>query len=222
LPSSTFGRPPLTPQTLPHPSVHVTVEGRRAEVGGVSTQRFVRTLTGRSWVFGIKFRPAMFAGLLGAPLSSITDRTLTIGTVFGARGVSFARQLADDEFSAGVQRAEAFLCPLLHDDDPLASRVRDLVELAAVDRSLVTVEQLAARAGVTKRTLQRQFDRLVGVSPKWVLQRYRLHEANERLKKEPNTDLADLALELGYVDQPHFARDFKSVVGVSPGAYAKR
>jgi AraC-like DNA-binding protein len=54
-----------------------------------------------------------------------------------------------------------------------------------------------------------------------VLQRYRLHEANERLKAEPRTSLVELALELGYVDQPHFVRDFKAVVGVTPGSYAR-
>jgi len=35
------------------------------------------------------------------------------------------------------------------------------------------------------------------------------------------TSLVELALELGYVDQPHFVRDFKAVVGVTPGSYAR-
>jgi AraC-like DNA-binding protein len=32
--------------------------------------------------------------------------------------------------------------------------------------------------------------------------------------------LADLAAALGYTDQAHLARDFKSVVGKSPSAFA--
>ncbi|MCP3138644.1 AraC family transcriptional regulator [Pyxidicoccus sp. QH1ED-7-1] len=33
--------------------------------------------------------------------------------------------------------------------------------------------------------------------------------------------MADLALRLGYFDQSHFIRDFKAVVGRSPGRYVE-
>ena len=72
------------------------------------------------------------------------------------------------------------------------------------------------------RTLQRLFDKYVGVSPKWVVQRYRLHEAAEQLAAGSTTSQADLAIALGYSDQAHFNRDFKAVVGTSPGEYARR
>ena len=68
----------------------------------------------------------------------------------------------------------------------------------------------------------RQFTRYVGVSPKWVIQRYRLHEALERLERGAEVDRVELALTLGYFDQAHFVRDFKRFVGVSPGDYARR
>lgn len=212
------GQPDLEPQTLPHPSVHVIIEGGKHEVSGVFTRRFVRALTGRGWVFGIKFRPAMFEALLGAPVSTLANRTVPLAEVFGPEGVTFARALAKGE---RISLTEAFFLPRLRQVDPDARRVRDVVERAAVDRSLLKVEQLASLAGVTVRTLERQFRRYVGVRPKWVLQRYRLHEAHERLKAEPHLELADLAAELGYVDQPHFVRDFKALVGVTPGAYAR-
>ena len=51
----------------------------------------------------------------------------------------------------------------------------------------------------------------------------RLHEAAERIgQAQPSAGYADLALELGYSDQAHFVRDFKAIVGVTPGAYARR
>jgi len=65
------------------------------------------------------------------------------------------------------------------------------------------------------------FDDYVGVSPKWVIQRYRLHEAAERIARGGVEDFADLALELGYADQAHFIRDFKKLVGRSPAEYAR-
>jgi AraC-like DNA-binding protein len=82
------------------------------------------------------------------------------------------------------------------------------------------VADVAARHGVSVRTLQRLFRRHVGVSPKWVLQRYRLHEAAERMAAGEATDLASLAQDLGYFDQAHFGNDFRRYVGVPPSAYA--
>jgi AraC-like DNA-binding protein len=88
------------------------------------------------------------------------------------------------------------------------------------DRSVLRVEDLVVRWELPKRTLQRLFARYVGVTPKWVIQRYRLHEAAERLAS-PGTSQSQLATELGYSDQAHFIRDFRAIVGMSPAAYAR-
>jgi AraC-like DNA-binding protein len=213
------GREPLQAQTLPHPSVHVVIEGAKHEVSGVATRRFTRGLEGQGQVFGIKFRPAMFHALLGAPVSTLANRVVPIGEVFGRAGVRFGKAI--ESSSDPIPLAEAFFLERRREVEPLALTLRDLVERAAVDREWVKVDQLAAASGFSVRKLQRSFREYVGVGPKWVLQRYRIHEANERLKADPHLDLADLAAELGYVDQPHFVRDFKVLVGVTPGAYAK-
>jgi AraC-like DNA-binding protein len=75
---------------------------------------------------------------------------------------------------------------------------------------------VAEALGVEVRSLQRVFRRYVGVSPKWVIRRYRLHEAAERLKDPRPAALAELATSLGYADQAHFAREFKQVIGQTP------
>ena len=71
------------------------------------------------------------------------------------------------------------------------------------------------------RTLQRLFARYVGVSPKWVLRRYRLHEAAAALAREQDRPWAEVAAELGYFDQSHFIRDFTAAIGLTPVAYAQ-
>jgi AraC-like DNA-binding protein len=81
------------------------------------------------------------------------------------------------------------------------------------------VAEVAARHHVSERTLQRLFAAYVGIGPKWVLQRYRLHEAVEQLQARREIDWARLALELGYYDQAHFTRDFRSLVGRTPAQY---
>lgn len=69
------------------------------------------------------------------------------------------------------------------------------------------------------RALQRLFSDYVGVSPKWVIRRLRLHQAAFRLASAEAFDLARLAQELGYFDQAHFTRDFTNLVGRPPAQY---
>jgi AraC-like DNA-binding protein len=92
------------------------------------------------------------------------------------------------------------------------------------EHALSRVEDVAGRHGLSVRALQRLFRRFVGVGPKWVLQRYRLHDAVNAIDSDPGvmTDLAGLAASLGWSDQSHFTRDFTAAVGVSPHAYAAR
>lgn len=68
--------------------------------------------------------------------------------------------------------------------------------------------------------MQRLLRRYLGLTPKWLIQRRRLHEALDRLKHE-DRPLAELAGDLGYTDQAHFSRDFRRVTGYSPGAFAR-
>lgn len=82
------------------------------------------------------------------------------------------------------------------------------------------VEDLAAEHHVAARTLQRLFRRYVGVSPKWVLKRLRIHQAAEQLAASAPPSWTELALDLGYYDHAHFIRDFRLVVGRSPARYA--
>jgi AraC-like DNA-binding protein len=215
---------PRTAETLPHPTVHIVFDStaRAGEVTGVQTKRFVCTLAGRGRVFGIKFRPATFEALYGRPMAQIRDKTVSITEALGALGEELSAAVYPDlGFDAAIDRAEAVLGPRLGPLPPPNATVRDLVERMATDQTILRVEQAAAIAGVEARTLERWFRRLVGVSPKWVIRRYRLLEAVERLKATDGATIAALSAELGYFDQSHFVRDFKAVIGQPPAAFLR-
>jgi len=127
---------------------------------------------------------------------------------------------ADDavmtEAAAGLLRG---LCPA---EDPVAGQVAELAELITSDQGLCRVAQLAEVSGLTERRLQRMFADYVGVSPKWVMRRARLHEAALRAEAggAAAVNWAALAAELGYADQAHLTRDFTATIGVPPTRYA--
>jgi AraC-like DNA-binding protein len=210
---------PYTQELLAHPTINLAVEPAFAGVYGIRTGRDRKTIDGTGRVVGVKFRPGAFQPFFGGSVHRLTNRVVEVATVFGPAGDALAdavRAQVDEPFAV----MEDFLRDRLPAPDPnldvLAAICRTMLE----DPAVVRVGELAARHAMSPRTLQRLFRRYVGVSPKWVLQRYRLHEAAERIAEGLDGGWAATALELGYVDQAHFIRDFKALVGATPARYA--
>jgi AraC-like DNA-binding protein len=209
-------------ETLAHPSVHLIFQTGTSRVTGPMRARFSRLLDGKDRIFAVKFRPGGFRPFVRFPVSRLADTTLSIRQVFGPKGNEVDRAvLAEPTDSARISVVEEFLRARRPAVDGNVSRVAEMVSGVVRHRDIRRVRDLAARYQLNTRTLERLFAHYVGVSPKWVIQRYRLHEAAERLAPGAPILLADLALELGYTDQSHFARDFKAMVGFSPAAYAR-
>lgn len=102
--------------------------------------------------------------------------------------------------------------------DEEGALVNAIVDAVEGDPELLRVDQLAALFAVTERSLQRMKARRLGLTPRWLVQRRRLHEAADRLRRG-ETDLAGLAAFLGYADQAHLSRDFKAVTGETPATF---
>jgi AraC-like DNA-binding protein len=216
------GHGPHTQHTLSNASVHLVVQRGECRIQGVVTGRFTKVLEGEGRVFGVKFRPAGFRPFRGSRVSDLTDRSIPIREVFGAEGDALAEEILSlDDEARIVELLDAFFLERLPPVDPLVPTLNGIVARIVEDRTVTTVDRVVGLTGIGKRTLQRLFSQYVGVSPKWVIQRYRLHEAEERLAAGQPVDLATLALELGYYDQAHFARDFRAIVGRPPSSYGR-
>jgi len=212
---------PYVQETLPYPCVNLAVEHGRSGIFGVNTRRFQINLVGKGWVFGIKFRPGAFYPFYRAPVAALTDRAISLDAVFGTPGADFERRmLACASVDELIVCAEQFLTARLPPPDEHVALINTVVEQIAADRTITRVAEIADRIGFSQRTLQRLFGQYVGVSPKWVIQRYRLLEAADQLASNANIDLPGLAQALGYFDQAHFINDFRATVGSTPAAYA--
>src|ERR1700754_1515859 len=200
---------PYTQEIVTHPSVNMVFEPGRPMIPAVYTGRFKRKLVGSGHVIATKFRPGGFHPFHPVPAYTLTDTAIGVSDVF------------DELAPASIEEIEDGLRTHGWEDDP---RVDELVALHAAmlaEPSITRVEHLCAHAGYSKRTLQRLFREYIGVTPKWVLERIRLHEAAERMA-DGEHDWPSLALDLGYFDQAHFIKAFKAVVGRSPADYALR
>jgi AraC-like DNA-binding protein len=215
------GRPPQVQETLPHPNVHLVVEPGRADAWGVHTGRWTRVLEGRSSAFGIKFRPGAFRAVLGRSVASIANAWVPVADLFADDASRLQDLLACETDAAAADIASAFLRVRLPPADERTLLAGRIVDAVADDLDLHSADELARRFDMTLRALQRLFNDQVGVGPKWVINRYRMHEAVARVQAGQPVSWAALAQDLGYFDQAHFIADFRKLVGRTPGDYAK-
>ncbi|MGB6005708.1 MAG: helix-turn-helix transcriptional regulator [Ornithinimicrobium sp.] len=192
-------------------------------VTGVLTRRFDVTLQDSGWVFGIKFRPGGFASFTGASAKPLRDVRAAAPTGFPLAAVQALAQLGPslslEECAATTDAAFG------HDDrwpEPDYATVLDIISAMLNDRSLVRVAEVERRCGVARRRMQRLFEKYVGAPPKWVLARYRIHDAVSDLDAGYAGSLADLATHYGWFDQAHFTREFTELVGIPPSSYQQR
>jgi len=212
-----------TAQTLPYPSVNLSVTNTEADVTGLTRRCYYRHLRGAGYAVGARFRPGCFRPLLGRSVSELTDRHRPIAEVLGRETAELSRRVAaNDDPAHRVTLLADFLAADWPDPDPIAEQVAGLVESIAVDRGTTRVAQVAERAGLTVRSLQRLFAEYVGAGPKWVIQRCRLQDAAARVAAQDDLDWAELANELGFADQAHLTRAFTATIGVPPATYARQ
>ena len=203
LPAETFYRS----STLPHPACTLSVErgwvrdGVDALGGPVVVTGLLTSLT------GINARSLRDVPV--APPSAISSETVdALGALGPNLTADACRELADSALDA-LHRAP----------DPEYDAVLEVISMMLSDRTLTRVGHVEERCGIGSRRLQRLFARYIGVGPKWVLARYRIHDVVSDLDAGYTGSLADLAARYGWFDQAHFTREFTELVGVSPSAY---
>ncbi|MCZ4535263.1 helix-turn-helix domain-containing protein [Gordonia terrae] len=215
-------------RVLQYPVCLIVVSNTYARFYGVVTGLSETVLTGDGWAVGVMLTPGA-GGVLTGDVGEWTDRCAELSEVFGDRGADLERSVrsvmavepgVEATQRAATDRVEDWLRSYLPLDDD-GRLVNAVVEYVETDSSVVAVAQICERFHLTERSLQRLTRRRLGLTPKWLIQRRRLHEAAERLRDRSGT-LASLAAELSYADEAHFVRDFKTVTGMTPRTFSAR
>jgi AraC-like DNA-binding protein len=84
------------------------------------------------------------------------------------------------------------------------------------------VSEVAAASHATVRTLERKFKQSSGHTVKDVSALMRFEQVRNQLWLNPDINLAGLAHDLGYTDQPHLSKEFKRYSGSTPAAFARK
>lgn len=192
--------------------------------------------------------PAFLVGLLKKPLLFRSDGTVKIvATRFHAWGVlpfldiraatsdtlatTLGREWHDlaavveprvhaGDYEGAVSDVQDFLITRLLTTTFDPKQIQRAAQMLHYQKGQFRVAELADNCSLSIRQLQRQFNDVVGISPKSLARTIRFEEIRKRLMFHPDPSLTELAYEFGYADQAHFIHDFKGLAGRTPGEFA--
>lgn len=168
----------------------------------------------------IEFQPAGLFTLTGIHQKELTDQVLPLELI----STGLSRELGIlMEMAGTLGGLVAALDRLL-----LSGRLRagsgpfgPVLHEILLARGNVSVRRLSERSFYSERQLNRIFDEQAGMSIKSFSRLVRINHAI-RLLKDQRSSITYAADAAGFYDLPHFARDFKSVCGVTPMEYRRK
>ncbi|MCA9912954.1 MAG: helix-turn-helix transcriptional regulator [Anaerolineae bacterium] len=182
--------------------------------------------SGRVELLGVRFHEGGFYPFLGIPLSEVRNEIALLDAFNHPSLRRLHHQMSETASMQGRFRLlDQWLLKRLaqgKDRDPLIPETLKTLQHSENSLSLAEVVQPFA---ISQRQLERLFQQQVGVTPKQYLLLLRIDRARMLLRRthpETPVNLATLAADLGYYDQSHFIRQFRSVIGMTPNRYLKR
>lgn len=193
-----------------------------ARVNGVETVLNTRHLSGQGWAVAAMTTPGGLGAFVSGSVADLTDRVVPFDGVIDVDETGLLHRIAGepDQVARVEVLARALEAALIPERVATARQVAEVAQLAETDRSVRRLGDLSARTGIPSRTVQRLFTQYAGVSPTWVLRRYRLLDVAEAVRNGEQPVWADVAADLGYADQAHLVRDFRAATGQTPSRYA--
>jgi AraC-like DNA-binding protein len=166
-------------------------------------------------VVAVRFRPAGAAPFLRVAAHELTDRRVRLDDL----GLPWLRDRPLDPRLSCVAALATLERALLARLPAVSAPER---RVAAAVRALFgeappAVEPLARDLGISRQHLGRAFRDQVGVGPKLLARIARVQRAVRCLQGGQLSSLAQAAAAAGYFDEAHMDRDFRELVGVTPG-----
>jgi AraC-like DNA-binding protein len=193
----------------------------RADTGfliGPHDRPLINEPTGRTDVVGVVTTPIGCRAVLGVDPTAVRGRVVDLLAAWPAGRALRAELLGGGRPEHLLDRTEAVLTAGLDESDPGLDRCAAAV--AGLEAAPARpIGELAASLGVSHGHLDREFTRIVGLTPRTLARVLRVRRLLESLDVQGRIVWTQLAADLGWYDQSHLVRDVTRHTGVPPAAY---
>lgn len=189
-------------------------------LAGQITKFFFLENTGKTGVFGIKFKPTGLYQMFDFSMEKYNDKVVALNETNDA-GLKTIRQIlsGSNTHEDNILQLNSFFERLINTRQLAPGPVEHAVDAINKKKGMITVSELADISCLSERQFLNQFRRQVGLSPKFYARIIRLNYIF-KLINEKREKWSSLAYEAAFFDQAHFIKDFKKFTGDNPSQYA--
>jgi transcriptional regulator GlxA family with amidase domain len=133
-----------------------------------------------------------------------------------ARGKPFIRGICDILTCDRINDAgePAFLSDQA--DTQLPKNLKDIIGLMENNmEEMLSADEIASLVGITRRQIERQFQRYLGITPTRYYLELRLKRSHQLLT-QTQLSMSDISLACGFVSYPHFSKCYRQYFEVTP------
>jgi len=192
-------------------------------VGGLHSRPALIAHSGSGRGFGVDVSPLATRQLFGVPAGSLASVVVDLTDLWGSRVTCelYERLHAADAWSERFGVVDDVLGRVLSSREHvrLPAGVVEAWRCIIASRGRISVEDVAAHVGWSRRHLASRFSVEVGLTPKAFLRIVRFEYACELLLSSRQRSLAEVAVDAGYYDQSHLTREWSELAGCTPTAW---
>ena len=229
---------------VPHGRMHLVIEldGRPRHIYDNDTQQPVQVcrdawLSGvhptisplantdsESRLLAVQFAPDGSLPFTHRPAEEFCDAVVSAESVFGPSVITVREELRGvEEPRAAIDHLTGWLVERYDPSKEPPGEFRRIVARLLEDPGSARLTELSEHeSSVSYRRFIEQFRRFVGPTPKTMQRILRFAEVFERIQGDDQVDWARISHDLGFSDQAHFVREFKSFSGYRPVQFQKQ
>jgi AraC-like DNA-binding protein len=208
---------------VPDGCVDIVWTGEHACVAGPDTRPIHEQVRSRGLILGVRFHPGAALPWFGVPLSEILNDRVPLEDFWGAE----ARRLEDRVLGAAgpgdsleaMQRTLLSQLGRIGPPDPRIAFLRLSASAAHVESGRGRMRPLSEKIGISERSLRRRCDEAFGYGFKTLQRILRFRRLFHFALQNPASNLADLAVEAGFADQPHMSRELQRLCQATPAEF---
>lgn len=163
----------------------------------------------------VEFKPNTAKYFIPYKLNQFENSVIDVAEIWGKSVNNLSNKISKEQSDkAKVALIESFLL------DKFIEQKTSVIDNALfrifASKGFIEINSLATDAALSSAQFRKRFKEEIGISPSQYSKIVRINNTLSILENNYKDSLTTLSYRLGYFDQAHFIRDFKSVIGTTP------